>query len=189
MARVRGISSDALPPDQAAIYEEFATGYGPFRNQVAVFAHVPAALRHLMPMLMELREAATLPKRYLEIAIVVVSKSNECHYCVAHHKPFLAVEGLSLEGIDRLLEDDNPELDDVDRLVVEYARVAWETPNRIRHSLFERLRQHFSEPQIVELTLRITLCGFFNRFNDALQIEEEDEVRAPEPALSQGNGE
>ena len=36
---------------------------------------------------------STLPKRYLEIAIVVVSKLNECHYCVAHHKPFLAVEG------------------------------------------------------------------------------------------------
>ena len=177
MARVRSIPSAELPPDQAAIYDRFAASYGPFRNQVAVFAHVPAAMRHLMPMLMELREAATLPKRYLEIAIVVVSRLNECHYCVAHHKPFLAVEGISPEGIDRLLDDDNPELDDVDRLVVEYARVAWETPNRIRESLFERLRQNFSEAQIVELTLRITLCGFFNRFNDALQIEEEAEVQ------------
>jgi uncharacterized peroxidase-related enzyme len=177
MARVRSIPSTELPPEQAKIYEKFAASYGPFRNQVAVFAHVPAALRHLMPMLMELREAATLPKRYLEIAIVVVSRLNECHYCVAHHKPFLAVEGISPEGIDRLLDDDNPELDHVDRLVVEYARVAWETPNRIRDNLFERLRQHFSEAQIVELTLRITLCGFFNRFNDALQIEEEAEVQ------------
>jgi len=26
------------------------------------------------------------------------------------------------------------------------------------------------------LTLRITLCGFFNKFNDALQIEEEPEA-------------
>jgi uncharacterized peroxidase-related enzyme len=177
MARVRSIPSAELPADEAAIYEKFAAGYGPFRNQVAVFAHVPAAMRHLMPMLMELREAATLPKRYLEIAIVVVSKLNECHYCVAHHKPFLAVEGISPEGIDRLLDDDNPELDDIDRLVIEYARVAWETPNRIRETVFERLRKHFSEAQIVELTLRITLCGFFNRFNDALQIEEEAELQ------------
>ena len=177
MARVRSIPSDELPPDQAEIYERFAGSYGPFRNQVAIFAHVPAAMRHLMSMLMELREAATLPKRYLEIAIVVVSKLNECHYCVAHHKPFLAVEGVSPDGIDRLLDDGNPELDRVDRLVVEYARAAWETPNRIPNSLFECLQQHFSEAQIVELTLRITLCGFFNHFNDALQIEAEDEVR------------
>jgi uncharacterized peroxidase-related enzyme len=176
MARVRNIPSAELPADQAAIYERFAGDYGPFRNQVAVFAHVPAAMRHLMSMLMELRDAATLPKRYLEIAIVVVSKLNECHYCVAHHKPFLAVEGISPDGIDRLLEPDNPELDDVDRLVIEYSRVAWETPNRIRDSVFDRLRAHFSEAQIVELTLRITLCGFFNRFNDALGIEEEPEA-------------
>jgi uncharacterized peroxidase-related enzyme len=177
MARVRTLSSSELPPEEAAIYERFAAEYGPFANQVAVFAHVPAALRHLMPLLMELREAATLPKRYLEIAIVVVSKLNECRYCVAHHKPFLVVQGLSPQGVDRLLDPDNPELDAVDRLVVEYAAAAWETPNRIRNSLFQRLREHFTEAQIVELTLRITLCGFFNRFNDALQIEDEAEVQ------------
>jgi AhpD family alkylhydroperoxidase len=83
MARVRSIPSTELPADLADIYESFAAGYGPFRNQVAVFAHVPAALRHLMAMLMELRAAATLPKRYLELAIVAVSKLNECDYCVA----------------------------------------------------------------------------------------------------------
>jgi uncharacterized peroxidase-related enzyme len=176
MARVRSIPSTELPSDLAEVYETFAGAYGPFRNQVAVFAHVPAALRHLMSMLMELREAKTLPKRYLEIAIVVVSKLNACHYCVAHHKPFLTVEGLSSDAVDRLLDADNPELDEVDRLVVEYATIAWESPQRIPERMFERLRGHFSEAQIVELTLRTTLCGFFNRFNDALQIEEEEEV-------------
>src|SRR5215831_7113700 len=65
MARVRNIPSRELPPDLAAIYERFSTQYGPFRNQAAAFAHVPAALRHLMAMLIELREAATLPKRVL----------------------------------------------------------------------------------------------------------------------------
>jgi uncharacterized peroxidase-related enzyme len=177
MARVRSIPSTELPPDLAAIYERFASSYGPFRNQVAVFAHVPAALRHLMSMLMELREAKTLSKRHLELAIVTVSKLNECHYCVAHHKPFLAIEGISPGGIDRILDyRDHPELDEVDRLVVEYSIAAWTEPNRVGDALFERLRRHFSEAQLVELTLRITLCGFFNRFNDALQIDEEPEA-------------
>jgi alkylhydroperoxidase family enzyme len=35
------------------------------------------------------------------------------------------------------------------------------------------IRRQFTEAQIVELTLRVTLCGFFNRFNDALQIDDE----------------
>jgi uncharacterized peroxidase-related enzyme len=178
MARVRSIPAEELPPDLAETYERFATLYGPFRNQVAVFAHVPAALRHLMPMLMELRAAKTLPKRYLELAIVAVSKLNECHYCVAHHAPFLAVEGVSPAGVERVLDyAEHPEFDAVDRLVVEYAVAAWTTPQRIPGALFDRLRRQFTEAQIVELTLRITLCGFFNRFNDALQIEEEPEAR------------
>jgi uncharacterized peroxidase-related enzyme len=177
MARVRDIQASELPFDLARIYQDFAETYGPFRNQAAVFAHVPAALRHLMPLLMELRAAKTLPKRYLELAIVTVSQLNACDYCVAHHKPFLAVEGVSPAGADRILDyRDHPELDEIDRLVVEYAVAATEHPGRIRDELFTRLRRHFSEAQIVELTLRITLCGFFNRFNDALGIEEEPEA-------------
>jgi uncharacterized peroxidase-related enzyme len=177
MARVRNIAADELPADLAGIYRGFAGEYGPFANQVAVFAHVPAALRHLMPLLMELRAAGSLPKRALELAIVAVSQLNACGYCVAHHKPFLAVEGVSPAGADRLLDyRDHPELDDFDKLVVEYAVAAWEHPTRIPEELFARLRRHFSEAQIVELTLRITLCGFFNKFNDALQIEEEPEA-------------
>jgi uncharacterized peroxidase-related enzyme len=187
MARVRNIEPDELAPDLAAIYREFAGVYGPFRNQVAVFAHVPAALRHLMGMLLELRIAATLPKRYLELAIVTVSKLNACEYCVAHHTPFLAVEGVSLAGAENLLDDqEHPELDDTDRLVVEYAIAAWERPNRIPEALFDRLRARFSEAQIVELTLRITLCGFFNKFNDALRVEEEPEAVASLAAASHG---
>ena len=189
MARVRNIEPDELAPDLAAIYREFAGVYGPFRNQVAVFAHVPAALRHVMGLLLELRAAATLPKRYLELAIVTVSKLNACEYCVAHHTPFLAVEGVSPAGAERLLDyRDHPELDDTDRLVVEYAIAAWERPNRIPDSLFERLRAQFSEAQIVELTLRITLCGFFNKFNDALQIEEEPDAVANLAAVSGDDG-
>ena len=178
MARVRSIPSTELPADLADIYERFAAGYGPFRNQVAVFAHVPAALRHLMAMLMELRVAATLPKRYLELAIVTVSKLNACDYCVTHHKPFLAVEGISPAAADRVLDyADHPEFDAIDRLVIEYTIAAWNDPHRLRDRLFDRLREHFTEAQIVELTLRITLCGFFNKFNDALQIEDEATAR------------
>jgi uncharacterized peroxidase-related enzyme len=175
MARVRDIEAAELPAELAAIYGEFAASHGPFRNQVAVFAHVPAALRHLMPLLIELRAAGTLPKRALELAIVTVSQLNGCHYCVAHHTPFLAVEGVSPAGAARLLDyRDHPELDDADRLVVEYAIAAWEHPSRIPDRLFARLREVFTDPQIVELTLRITLCGFFNKFNDALAIEDEE---------------
>ena len=53
MARVRNIPASELPPATRDVYERYASAYGPFANQVAVFAHVPPAVDHLMPMLME----------------------------------------------------------------------------------------------------------------------------------------
>ena len=174
MARVSDVGPDQVPPDVCGTYLEFASDYGSFRNQVGVLAHVPSVVRHLMRMLLELREQENVPDRYVELAIVVVSKLNECRYCVAHHQPRLIVAGLSASGVDRILNyADHPELDHVDRLVVEYAIAVTLAPQRIRDSVFERLRRHFTEAQVVELTLRIALCGFFNRVNDALQIEVE----------------
>lgn len=174
MARVSDVPPEKVAADVREVYLKFASGYGSFRNQVAVFAHVPSSVTHLMGLLLELREQKNIPYRYIELAIVVVSKLNECHYCVAHHKPLLMVEGLSPEGVEKVIDyQDHPELDAVDKLVVEYAIAVTNTPQRIRDKMLDNLRQHFSEAQIVELTLRIALCGFFNRFNDALQIETE----------------
>jgi uncharacterized peroxidase-related enzyme len=182
MARVSDVPPERVAADVRDIYLKFASGYGPFRNQVGVFAHVPSAVTHLMGMLLELREQKNVPYRYIELAIVAVSKLNECHYCVAQHKPLLTIEGLSPEGVDRVLDYENhPEFDEVDKLVVEYTIQVTNTPQRIRDKMFERLRQHFSEAQIVELTLRISLCGFFNRFNDALMIDAEAAALAREP--------
>lgn len=81
MSRVRHIPSSELPADVADVYERFA-GYGAFANQVAVLAHVPSAVTHLMGLLMELKAAQTINWRYVELAIVTTSKLNECHYCV-----------------------------------------------------------------------------------------------------------
>jgi alkylhydroperoxidase family enzyme len=88
------------------------------------------------------------------------------------------IEGVSPAGADHILDHrgDHPEFDERDKLAVEYAIAAWKHPHRIPDTLFARLREYFSEAQIVELTLRIALCGFFNKFNDALGIEEEAEA-------------
>jgi uncharacterized peroxidase-related enzyme len=183
MSRVSHVPSTALPAPAAAVYEQYASGYGPFRNQVAVFAHVPAAVQHIMGLLLELKQQKNIKWRYVELAIVVTSKLNQCHYCVGHHTPPLMVEGLSQAAIDRLPEFvDNPELDEIDRLVVEYTIAVTQNAQRVSDRLFDRLRARFSEAQIVELTLRIALCGFFNRFNDALQID--DELAHPDLAAS-----
>ena len=47
---------------------------------------------------------AALSKRHLELALVAVSLLNKCDYCVSHHAPKLAMQGVSEQGAERLLD-------------------------------------------------------------------------------------
>jgi AhpD family alkylhydroperoxidase len=171
MPRVQPLPSNTLPPRIADVYDRFVA-FGPFQDQAAVLAHVPPALDHLYRMLMELKERGGVPWRYVELAIVVASKLNECAFCVSSHSPVLKIEGLSAAAIATLPSADHADFDETDRLVIEYATLVTRKSGQIRDNVFERLRARFNESQIVELTLRIALAGFFNRFNDALQIDD-----------------
>src|SRR5262245_9421509 len=137
MTRVPLLPSTSLPPDIAETYETFAREYGPFRNQAAVLAHVPPALDHLCKLLMELKARQGIKWRYVELAIVVVSKLNACAYCLAHHEPKLRVEGLSPAAVMALPGIDHPELTEVDRLVIDYATRVTREPGRIPETVFE----------------------------------------------------
>src|SRR6201993_4190300 len=182
MSRVSVKSRDDLPPELRPLWDKMTT-YGAFENQAGVMAHRPPIFKHVWSLLVDLADEAVVSKRYLEIALVAVSLLNKCTYCVSHHAPKLAIQGVSQDGAQRLLDyKDHPELDDIDKLVVEYDIAVTNNWNKTRDEVFARLRQYFSEPQIVELTWRIALCGAFNRFNDILQLDIEQGVPAREAA-------
>jgi uncharacterized peroxidase-related enzyme len=182
MSRLSTKTKQDLPRALWPLWEKM-TGYGAFENQAGVMAHRPPIFEHTWRLLTQLAEEGVLPKRYLELCLVTASLLNKCTYCVSHHAPKLAVAGISEEGAARLLAwHDHPELDEVDKLVVEYAIAVTNDWNRTRDEIFARLRQHFTEAQIVEMTWRTALCGAFNRFNDILQLDIEPGVAVREAA-------
>jgi uncharacterized peroxidase-related enzyme len=182
MSRIRPKSREEIPERLRPLWDEMTT-YGAFENQAGVMVHRPPIFEHMWRMLIESGKEGVLAKRYLELCLVTVSLLNKCDYCVAHHAPKLAVTGISEAGAGRLLEyASHPELDEKDRLVVEYAISVTNNWNRTRDEIFQRLRRHFSEAEIVEMTWRTALCGAFNRFNDVLQLEVEAGVPVREAA-------
>ena len=176
MSRISIKTKQDLPQDLWPLWETMRS-YGAFENQAGVMAHRPPIFKNVWGLLTDLSKEAVLPKRYLELCLVTVSLLNKCTYCVSHHAPKLAVQGISEEGASRLLDyKTHSELDDVDKLVVEYAIAVTNNWNRTRDEIFSRLKLHFTEAQIVEMTWRTALCGAFNRFNDILQFDIEDGV-------------
>lgn len=176
MSRVALKTRADLPAELLPLWDRMTT-YGDFADQAGAMAQRLPVFKHIWSLLTDLSDEAVLSKRHLELALVTVSLLNQCSYCVAHHAPKLAIQGVSEDGAQRLLDyQDHPELDAVDKLVVEYAIAVTNAWSRTRDEIFVRLKRHFTEPQIVELTWRIALCGAFNRFNDVLQVEVPEET-------------
>lgn len=198
MPRVSELERHDLPEELRPLWDRFAGGDGGFVNQLRVMAHSPDAFRHLYGLIEGWRSAGTLPRRLIEIAVVTVSRLNACAYCVGHHGATLIDLGLAPETVDGILDPEPPGLDERERLVRDYARLVTERAWGIREAVFERLRRHFSEREIVELTVRVGLCSLFNKLNMALGVEMEatamadalakriDLARAAEPAEARG---
>ena len=81
-------------------------------------------------------------------------------------------EGASEEKIAQVAQAATSALfSERERAALEYAEAMTVTGRKVDDTLFARLRTHFSEAQIVELTAAIALENFRSKFNTALGIE------------------
>ncbi len=62
---------------------------------------------------------------------------------------------------------------DAERVALEYAEAVTITGQRVSDDLFARLRSHFDEGQIVELTAAVALENFRSKFNVPLGVESQ----------------
>jgi len=171
MPRVREIDLETLPEavrDTLGGRRQSNLGGATWER---VAGHCPEALGNIVRLMGSFGEHGTLAPRHAHIAVVTVSRLNACRHCVGRHSVRLADQGLGHDTIAAILEPDCPGLDETDRLVRDYAKAVSENSAMVPETIFTQLREHFSEVQIVELTMRIALAGFFNRFNNAMQVD------------------
>lgn len=80
--------------------------------------------------------------------------------------------GISDEKIAALPEwSTSPLYDDAERAALELAEAMTAASVDIPHALFERLRVHFDEAQLVELAATAAMENFRARFNRVFEIE------------------
>ena len=109
-----------------------------------------------------------IERRIKELVIIESSRRNQCQFCTQSH--------LALVGMIKLIDQPFTLLDDVsllserERLAVEYTRAVMTDSNRVPEALFARLKQHYSDAEIVELTFCIGFINMLNIFNNALQV-------------------
>ena len=120
-------------------------------------------------------------RKLRELGICTVALLTGAEYEYHHHAPdFLATGGtqLELDALQRLLHIDRhgnvpePALGDKEALVVRYA-AQMTLDVKVTDAVFQALRDHFDETQIVELTSAIATYNMVARFLVALGVTPE----------------
>ena len=178
MARIPLLTTDSVvSPEVRKILEDVEKlGLERFMNQFAALAHHPPLMQGFHALMRACYKDSVVESKYIELAILMVSRLNRCHYCVVHHTPPALRYGITteqLQAIDDGTWKDGALFDPTELGVLRFAEQMNMRQGRIDDSLFDELRESFDQAQIIELTVRTGMCEFFNRFNEALQLDIE----------------
>lgn len=68
---------------------------------------------------------------------------------------------------------DSPLFSEAERMALEYAERITVTDQKVDDEFFVRLKRHYTEAQIVELTAAVALENFRSKFNPTLGVESQ----------------
>ncbi len=97
---------------------------------------------------------------------------NGADYEFRAHVPFALAEGITQAQIDALKLGNADAFSGVERSVLAYAESMTREVN-VPQAVFDAVKPHFSEREIVELTATIAAYNLVSRFLEALQIDHD----------------
>jgi uncharacterized peroxidase-related enzyme len=113
-----------------------------------------------------------------QMVAAVTSAAAGCRYCQAHTSQVAVARGVAVSKVEALwLYATDPQFTAAERTALEVAQGAGLTPSAVTDEAVHRLREHFSDVQVVEIVAVIALFGFLNRWNDTMATELESGPR------------
>lgn len=114
-----------------------------------------------------------IERRLLNLIYFRVSQINGCAFCLDMHSKDLRAEGETEQRLYLLNAwREAPFYSERERAALAYAEaVTVLEGHEVSDEIFEAVSAHFSEEEIIDLTLAITTINSYNRFNIAFRTE------------------
>lgn len=90
-----------------------------------------------------------------------ISTENDCLICSTFFRQIL---------IDSGDDPDDPQLDDTESLLMEFGHGIARNPHNISEDIYQKLKEHFTEPQIVQLIAFAGIMYATNLFNTVAKV-------------------
>jgi len=180
--RVTGLDPETATGRVGEIFSESIRQFGTVSNFSRIMALAPGALEAWMTANRGIRmRYLDEDEEFLKVeqaVIIRTSSNNRSEYCLLHNIDLGAEAGLTAEQIRMIQADDYRTADILDertKAAIAWADAVTEMTASGDEDAFQRMTSHFSDQQIVELTVLCCMWNFSNRFTEAFHIPPEPE--------------
>jgi alkylhydroperoxidase family enzyme len=173
MARISYID-DKAHPELAEEVGRISGGRGRVLNIYKLLLHAPPVAMSWLEHSNAIRWKTALSPRLRELVVIRIATAARYAYALRQHVPALALkDGVSIEECNAL-EDwrGSTFFSAEERAALGYADAMFAGPE-VPDEAFEAIRGHFSEREIVELTVLIGTYIMHNRVFSALRVDVE----------------
>ncbi len=126
----------------------------------------------ILPLLLAVEgylDGSSLGSRLKNLVVTRASQINGCAYCLDMHTKDARAEGESEQRLYALNAwRDAPFFDERERAALAWTEAVTQVADsHIPDDVYERVKQHFTEQELVDLTLAIAMINAWNRLNIA----------------------
>ena len=165
MAIIPSLEKDQVNDVAKVIYDFFENKTGNVPEWVKVMAHCPAILKEFTELFRAVMKEGEVSLNLKWKMAYAVSKMLKCPFCVDVTEKMLKKLGAKGETIRN---SDGSNI--TEERVLEIVKDITDDANVGQVETFEKLRNIFSETQIVEMISVIGLFNYINRFNNTLGV-------------------
>jgi AhpD family alkylhydroperoxidase len=180
MARIEGVPQSEAGPVIKLVYRFMRRGmkkmtgrapaHGSGIEPVEVWAHQPRMLSGMGKFAGAARKGKSVDERLKYLIELKGSQMIGCEYCVDLGSQICRNSGFSDDELFALPHyRSSDQFTEREKLVLDYTVAVMRTPVEVSDELFARMREHFSEAQLVEMTALLAAVNV-NRFNAAFGI-------------------
>lgn len=146
--------------------------YGAVLEPAKVWARSPRLFLGVASMYGALdRKKSPITPQLRALITVRVSQINWCEFCVDINSSTVLKRGGSEAKLEELVSFKESKLfTEKEKIALEYAEAITYSDRKVTDELFERLKAHYNDDEIVELTGLISFQNLSSKFNSALDI-------------------
>lgn len=169
MARLDPLPADANPDLQEA-FQNFKRLLGYVPNSALVMQRKPKLVKALAQLASAVWDPASeVNIGFKRLVAYMASRTHGCNYSMAHAAEAAHRAGVNDAKLEAVIEyRTSPLYTEAERVALDFAVAAASQPNAVTDELFERMKRHWTDAQIVEIMGAVAINGFLNRWNDTI---------------------